>query len=551
MRKLHLAAALCASSVLVPCAAFAQSNDNEFSGPPCDRLVNYLQEYPDYDFPVTMSEARQLRDDNDAEACTDRMQEINASLGYGTTGDQQADNAVGSVNRSDQDRTYGTSGTGTSQVDDQELGTEQDQEQRQRPLAEHTRQDQESQRSANLRARDGAEDRSARNGERSSEGRIIVRQRPSQIMLDRAAPQVTVRQQEPTVNVQQPRPQITVHQPAPTVTIDIPQPEITVRMPRPDVQVSNTRPEVSVRQPEPQVRFSQQGEPEVNVDRADANVQYEGSGDPNVQISRSQEADIRYEREEAQVRVNQPQGQPQVRFEQSDGQSRASDRDQARRELNNDLRQNDQTASANRSRDDQWASEGADRDERARNRQAADNRNFDGLASAQNDQRRQGGGLDRPADSGWDNSASERMEQDSDRTALDRSVGDATMPNDRGSFQGDSTARMENQNGVTITSDELVGATVYSRDNESIGDVGEVLFADNGDVDAVVIDVGGFLGMGEKPVAVAFSALDIRTSGQGELVVRTDLTEQEFDSVEQYDPDSFDRERNRMVLTAN
>src|SRR4051812_39913810 len=52
---------------------------------------------------------------------------------------------------------------------------------------------------------------------------------------------------------------------------------------------------------------------------------------------------------------------------------------------------------------------------------------------------------------------------------------------------------------------KLVGLTVYGPNNERIGDINEVLVDRNGKVDAIVIGAGGFLGIGEKDVALPFS----------------------------------------------
>jgi hypothetical protein len=56
---------------------------------------------------------------------------------------------------------------------------------------------------------------------------------------------------------------------------------------------------------------------------------------------------------------------------------------------------------------------------------------------------------------------------------------------------------------------KLIGATVYGPGNASIGEVNDVLIANDGKIKAVVIGVGGFLGIGEKNVAVPFDQLDI------------------------------------------
>lgn len=54
---------------------------------------------------------------------------------------------------------------------------------------------------------------------------------------------------------------------------------------------------------------------------------------------------------------------------------------------------------------------------------------------------------------------------------------------------------------------KLEGLNVYNQDNEKIGDINEVLVDRQGRVEAVVIGVGGFLGLGERSVAVPFEAL--------------------------------------------
>jgi sporulation protein YlmC with PRC-barrel domain len=54
---------------------------------------------------------------------------------------------------------------------------------------------------------------------------------------------------------------------------------------------------------------------------------------------------------------------------------------------------------------------------------------------------------------------------------------------------------------------KLKGVNVYNTANEKIGDINEILLDNSGKVHAVVIGVGGFLGMGEHDVAVAFSDL--------------------------------------------
>jgi sporulation protein YlmC with PRC-barrel domain len=53
------------------------------------------------------------------------------------------------------------------------------------------------------------------------------------------------------------------------------------------------------------------------------------------------------------------------------------------------------------------------------------------------------------------------------------------------------------------------GTDVLGSDNQKIGDVSDILFDKTGKVEAFVISVGGFLGMGSKEVALAPSSFDV------------------------------------------
>jgi hypothetical protein len=64
------------------------------------------------------------------------------------------------------------------------------------------------------------------------------------------------------------------------------------------------------------------------------------------------------------------------------------------------------------------------------------------------------------------------------------------------------------QQGTQWRASKLIGLDVYGADNQKIGDVNDVLVDRQGNADAVVVGVGGFLGIGEKNVALPFSAFE-------------------------------------------
>ncbi|EIM29316.1 PRC-barrel domain-containing protein [Microvirga lotononidis] len=54
---------------------------------------------------------------------------------------------------------------------------------------------------------------------------------------------------------------------------------------------------------------------------------------------------------------------------------------------------------------------------------------------------------------------------------------------------------------------KIEGLNVYNNNNEKIGDISELLVDQSGKIEAVVVGVGGFLGMGQHDVAVPFDQI--------------------------------------------
>jgi hypothetical protein len=82
---------------------------------------------------------------------------------------------------------------------------------------------------------------------------------------------------------------------------------------------------------------------------------------------------------------------------------------------------------------------------------------------------------------------------------------------------------MDHSNHVRLTANELTadaleGATIYGPGDEKIGSVSHVHGSQ------VVVDVGGFLGIGAKPVAVSASDLDFMRDEDGDVHAVTNWT---------------------------
>ncbi|MBA8908886.1 PRC-barrel domain-containing protein [Aminobacter sp. NyZ550] len=77
-----------------------------------------------------------------------------------------------------------------------------------------------------------------------------------------------------------------------------------------------------------------------------------------------------------------------------------------------------------------------------------------------------------------------------------------------------------------LTPDLLADATIYGPDDEDIGSVSHV--HGSGSTAQVIIDVGGFLGIGAKPVAVPVSQLDFMRDEDGEVHAVTSWTKDQL-----------------------
>ncbi|MBK8160909.1 MAG: PRC-barrel domain-containing protein [Rhodospirillaceae bacterium] len=81
-----------------------------------------------------------------------------------------------------------------------------------------------------------------------------------------------------------------------------------------------------------------------------------------------------------------------------------------------------------------------------------------------------------------------------------------------------SASPIRNADG-TLNSSKLIGLNVENTDGDNLGEVGEVVLQEDGNVQGVVVDVGGFLGMGTHSVLLNWK--DVKLSGTQDDVKAT------------------------------
>lgn len=95
-----------------------------------------------------------------------------------------------------------------------------------------------------------------------------------------------------------------------------------------------------------------------------------------------------------------------------------------------------------------------------------------------------------------------------------------------------------------IKADTLVGKNIQNTTGDKIGDIESVIIDKDGKVAAVIVGVGGFLGMGGHEVAINWSDLEIRDNGD---TIRTSMTKDSLKALPQYKYEKPDQRRSAFI----
>ncbi len=83
-----------------------------------------------------------------------------------------------------------------------------------------------------------------------------------------------------------------------------------------------------------------------------------------------------------------------------------------------------------------------------------------------------------------------------------------------------------------INASDVEGANVYGPDDSDIGSVSH--FHGTGPNAQAIVDVGGFLGLGAKPVAIPVSSLNFMRDENGKVHATTPMTKDELKSLPEH-----------------
>lgn len=112
-----------------------------------------------------------------------------------------------------------------------------------------------------------------------------------------------------------------------------------------------------------------------------------------------------------------------------------------------------------------------------------------------------------------------------------------------GAVDGMVTTDAEATMMAEMTAGDWTGLNVYGSGGELIGEVDELIISADGSVTKAIIDVGGFLGLGEKPVALDFAELTLKSEADGEANITDEhyifiaMTEAQLEAMPTYEAD--------------
>lgn len=86
----------------------------------------------------------------------------------------------------------------------------------------------------------------------------------------------------------------------------------------------------------------------------------------------------------------------------------------------------------------------------------------------------------------------------------------------------------------TLTAELLTGADVRGADDASIAEVSDLVLTGEGQVTDVILDVGGFLGIGARSVAIPMDRLTVAQNEGGAVRIWVNMTKEELEALPEY-----------------
>jgi sporulation protein YlmC with PRC-barrel domain len=130
--------------------------------------------------------------------------------------------------------------------------------------------------------------------------------------------------------------------------------------------------------------------------------------------------------------------------------------------------------------------------------------------------------------------AARQREQDRPGVAAREREPAAAERRERATVGMDAIVREQRRN--QHLADDLIGSAVEDARGQEIGRVSNLVVDEQGRIAGLVIEVGGFLGIGAREVALEWNAIQLTTDADGEPLARVDIDRQTLEQAPEFRP---------------
>jgi hypothetical protein len=117
--------------------------------------------------------------------------------------------------------------------------------------------------------------------------------------------------------------------------------------------------------------------------------------------------------------------------------------------------------------------------------------------------------------------------------ALAQTTAPSPMPAEHQDMSADKAPAKAAYTGEIFAKD-LLNTSVKNSANDTVGDINDLVLDGNGKISAVIVGVGGFLGLGEKNVALPFEQLAFGRDSNGNLAVTANVTKESLQTAPEW-----------------
>ncbi|TCM55937.1 sporulation protein YlmC with PRC-barrel domain [Rhizobium sp. PP-F2F-G48] len=111
------------------------------------------------------------------------------------------------------------------------------------------------------------------------------------------------------------------------------------------------------------------------------------------------------------------------------------------------------------------------------------------------------------------------------------------------------TEELKPVDAAMLSADKLIGTPVKVADDTKIGEVGDVILGKEGKLEAYIIDVGGFLGIAQKPVAMSAANIQVMADAKGAMTIYSPYTKEQLEAQPAYDAAAYKANPGSIVLS--